>query len=409
MSLFGPVLNAIASQPVTFARAMEILSGPGSVAGPAVNINSVMGLPAAYACNRVLAEGVATLPLDLFERMEPRGRRKATEHPLYWLLHTEPNPLMTSYKLRETLQGHLGFRGNAFCEIDFGRDGKPKALWPLRPDMMGRPKLDSSGGLLYPYIAPDGTGYEIPGHRVLHLRGLSDDGLWGYAPLTVFRESFGDALAQREYGSRFFGNSARPGGVLQAKGKLSPEVADRMATSWRVAHEGLSQMHRVAVLEEGVEWKSVGMSNDDAQFVEMRQLTLGEMARIFNIKPHKIGDLLRSTYSNIEQQSIEHVTDTLMPWLVNWEQQLDKSLLLSTERGRFYTKHIVAGLLRGDAQQRADYYVKLWGIGALSDDDIREMEDQNPLPDGLGEAYYRPLNYAVIGAPVATATGVAVG
>lgn len=387
---------------ISFNHAMELLAGPPAASGAKVNLTTVMGIPAAYACNRVLAEGVAMLPLDVFERMEPRGRRKATEHPLYRILHSAPNPMMTSYKLRETMQGHLGFRGNAFAEIELGRDGGPRGLWPLRPDMMQRPRLSLNGGLIYPYILPDGTGVELPQHRVLHLKGLSDDGIWGLAPLTVFRESFGDAIAKREYGSRFFGNGARPGGVLQAKGKLSKDSADRMATSWHSAHGGLSMAHRVAVLEEGVEWKAVGMSNEDAQFVELQGLTLGEMARIFNIKPHKIGDLAHATFSNIEQQAIEHVTDTLMPWLVNWEQQMDKDLLLSTEQGRYYTKHLVQGLLRGDATQRAAFYAALWQVGALSQDDIRESEDLNPIPDGKGEDYYVPLNYTRLGAePVA--------
>lgn len=402
MALFASVLNALPLQgpyPLTSNRLLEYFGGGPVSSGVRVTEDTVRGLPAAYACNRILAEGVATLPLAVFERMEPRGRRRATEQPLYDLLHSEPNPIMSSFKLRETLQGHLGFRGNAFCDIELSpRTGVPTALWPLRPDRMQRPvRSDDGRALIYPYTLPSGEVKGLPSARILHLRGLSDDGVWGYAPITVFREAFGQALAAREYGSRFFGQGARPGGVLQAKGKLSDEVADRMARSWSVAHEGLSNTHRVAVLEEGVEWKSIGMSNEDAQFIELQQFNLGDAARIWNIKPHKIADLSRATFSNIEQLAIEHVTDTLMPWLVNWEQAMDMALIRKQDRGRFYTKHLINGLLRGDSAARSAYYTAGLNGGWLSPDDIRELEDMNPLPDGLGDVYFRSLNMVVAG------------
>lgn len=413
MSVLTSALQAFTSiesvGPLTGQRILDFMGGPPAASGATVNHSTVLGLPAAFACVRVISEGVASLPLQLMERMEPRGRRTATEHPLYWLLHAAPNPFMTSFKLRETLQGHLCFRGNAFCEIELDRRGRPAGLWPLRPDAMDRPVLSGSNELLYTYTLPDGTKKDLPQQRVLHLRGLSDDGLWGYAPISVFREQFGHALAVREYSSRFFGNNARPGGVLQLKNKVSPEAADRMRASWQSGHGGLSMAHRVAVLEEGVEWKSIGMSNEDAQFVETAQLGLGDFARMFNIKPHKIADLLRSTFSNIESQSIEHVTDTLMPWLVNWEQQMDKDLLLPSERQRFYTKHNVSGLLRGDATTRAAFYTAMAGVGAFSPDDIREREDENPLPDGVGNVYFRPANWLELGAEPAAPEPVGVG
>lgn len=403
MGVFAPAIRAFTSLeagPLTSSRILDYLGGPAAVSGAKVNLSTVMGLPAAYACARIISEGVAQLPLGLFERLEPRGRRSATEHPLHWLLSAAPNPFMTSFKLRETLQGHLCFRGNAFCEIELDGRGRPVALWPLRPDRMGRPSLSRGGSLLYPYTLPDGQMVELPQGRVLHQRGLSDDGLWGYSPITVFREAFGKALAVQDYGSRVFANSAAPRGVLQLKNKLNPDARDRLATSFQSGHGGLTMQNRMAVLEEGVEWKAIGMSNEDAQMIETEQFTLGDFARMFNVKPHKIADLLRATFSNIEHMAIEHVTDTLMPWLINAEQQYDKDLLLPDERRRFYTKHNVNGLLRGDATTRANFYTAMAGVGAFSPDDIREREDENPLPGGIGDTYFRPLNWVELGAEV---------
>lgn len=398
---FRNILPLEGPWPLTSARILEYLGGPQSAAGTAVNADSVLGIPAAYAANRVIAEAVAMLPLHVFERIEPRGRRQAVDHPLYQLLHEQPNSLMTSFQLRETLQGHLNFRGNAFCEIERGLGGQPVALWPLRPDKMGRPVVSGAGQLIYPYTLPDGLPVSLPQVKVLHLRGLSPDGLWGYSPITIHREAFGHALATQEYGARFFGQGAKPGGVLQAKGKLSPDGAKRMKESWEAAHQGLSMAHRVAVLEEGVEWHAVGMTNEDAQFIESRNFTITEMARIFNIKPHKIADLSRSNFSNIEQETISHVTDTVQPWAERWEQQLHVSLFLPNERTRYYPKFMLNGLLRGDTQSRTALYTALFDRATLSPNDILELEDMELIADPSGDARYYQTNMAPVGtAPV---------
>lgn len=383
--------------PLTSTRLLEYFGGPSAISGAKVNHETVMGIPAAYACNRIVAEAIAMLPLFVFERVEPRGRRQAIEHTVYGLLHREPNPWMTSFQWRETMQGHLGFRGNAFSEIEYGRDGRPKALWPLNPTKMQRPKVSQGGTLIYPYILSDGTGVELPQSRVLHIRGLSDDGLWGYAPITVFREAFGVALAEREYESRFFGQGAQPGGVLQAKTKLTKDAQERLATSWKSAHEGLSMAHRVAVLEEGIEWKSIGMSNEDAQFVESRNFSIAEMARIWNVKRHKIQDLTESSYNNIEQETISHVTDTVQPWVERWEQQLGKDLFLDSEKAMLYPKFMLQGLLRGDMTARKGYYESAFDRATLSPNDWRELEDMELINEPWADQYYHQQTMVVAG------------
>jgi HK97 family phage portal protein len=232
------------------------------------------------------------------------------------------------------------------------------------------------------------------------VRGLSDDGLWGHSPLTLHRETVGHAIATQEYGSRFFSQGARPGGVLQSPVRLTPEASERMAHSWVSAHQGLSNAHRIAVLEEGVEWHSTGMSNDDAEYLDSRRFSVAEIARIFRIPPHMIGDVERSTSwgTGIEQQTIGFVTFTLMPWLERIEQQLQKDLLTPFEKPRYYVKHIVAALLRGDATSRAAFYTALWDRNVLSANDIREFEDMNPIDeDQGGEDYHYPANFLIAG------------
>ncbi len=405
-SILAPVMNALPLQSIggiTSGKVLELLAGPSATSGVRVTQETALGVSAWYASVRVIAESIAVLPLFPFERLEPRGRRQATEHPLYRLLHEAPNPWMTAYQFRETMGGHLCTRGNFFAEIQPDGRGRPIALWPLRPDHMRRPELSQSGELIYSYQLPGGDMVDLPQSRVLHVRGISDDGLWGYAPLTLHRETVGHAIATQEYGARFFSQGARPGGVLQSPTRLTPESSERMAHSWVSAHQGLSNAHRIAVLEEGVEWKSTGMSNEDAEYLDSRKFSVAEIARIFRIPPHMIGDVDRSTSwgTGIEQMTIGFVQFSLMPWLSRIEQQMQKDLLTPAEKSRFYIKHVVTGLLRGDAASRAAFYTALWDRNVFSANDIRDFEDLNPIPEADGgEDYHYPINFAIAGQEV---------
>ncbi len=397
--LFTNILPLQGPWPLTAGRILESLGGGLPVSGARVTQDSALGISAYYAAIRVISESLASLPLFPFERLAPKGRRQATDHPLYRILSKSPNPWMTSFQFRETMGGHLCVRGNFFANIEHSANGQPKNLWPLRPDRMGHPVVSEAGTLLYPYTTPDGETQHLAQRDVLHIRGLSDDGIMGYSPLTLHRETLGHAIATQEYGSRFFGQGARPGGVLETPNKLNPETATRMAQSWVDGHQGLSNAHRIAVLEEGVHWQSIGMSNDDAEYLESRKFSVAEIARIYRVPPHMIGDVDRSTSwgTGIEQMTIGFVTFTLLPWLERIEQQLDKDLLLTNEQSRYYIKHIVAGLLRGDIATRQAFYSAMIDRGVYNPDDIREMEDQNPLPDGLGEDYRVALNTQIVG------------
>jgi len=345
---------------------------------------------AVFACVRILSESVASLPLHLYRRRPDRGKERAADHWLYPILHDLPNPEMTSFELREILMGHLALWGNAFAEIEYDGAGRVRSLWPLRPDRMRVRR--QNGELYYHYTLPNG-GPEVvlPRSRIWHLRGFGYDGVVGYSPIALARQAVGLALATEEFGARFFGNGARPGIVLEHPGVLSDEAHRRLRESWEERHQGLSRAHRVAILEEGMKVHEVGIPPEDAQFLETRRFQVTEIARLYRIPPHMLADLERATFSNIEHQSLEFVIHTLRPWLVRWEQAIYRDLIPPQERGSLFAEFLVDGLLRGDIESRYRAYAVGRQNGWLSANDIRELENMNPIPEG-GDIYLVPLN-----------------
>jgi HK97 family phage portal protein len=367
-------------------------SSSGMLVTPTESLSTV----AVFACVRVLAETIAMLPLITYRRLAGGGKARATDHRLYRLLHDAANPEMTSYEFRVCMVGQCCTWGNAYAQIEISDNG-PKALWPLRSDRMTVKRTPS--GVLYLYKLPGETEpRKLPAAQILHLRGLSSDGILGYSPIALAREAVGLAMATERYAARFFGNDSRPGGVLQHPAKLTPQAAQRLKESWEAAHRGVPNSSRVAVLEEGITWQTVGVPPADAQFLEERKYQVEEIARLFRIPPHMLADLSRSTFSNIEHQSLEFVMFTLMPWLVSFEQRIHESLFRPDERDTYFAEHLVSGLLRGDMQSRYAAYQIGRMNGWLSADDVRELENMNPLPDGDGKAYWMPANMLEVGA-----------
>lgn len=367
--------------------------GTKSATGLNVTPDRALQASAVYACVRVLAETIASLPLHVYKRLA-RGKEKATDHYLYPILHDAPNPEMTSFEFRETMMGHLCLRGNAYAEKVYDRAGRIKELWPLNPDRVTVARDKATKQLIYTVTIPDeARKVELGSDRILHIRGLSGDGIIGYSPIKLARESIGLSLATEEYGARFFGNGSRPGGVLEHPGKLGAEARKNLKKSWEDMHQGLEQSHRIAILEEGLKWHQIGIVPEEAQFLETRKFQLNDIARIFRVPPHLIGDLERSTFSNIEHSSIDFVVHTIRPWLVRWEQALKLRLLREREGDQIYfAEFLVDGLLRGDVQSRYNAYAVGRQNGWLSADDIRELENMNPLPGEQGKTYLLPLN-----------------
>ena len=363
-----------------------------SAAGKSVNERSAMQMTAVYACVRILSESIAGLPLHMYRYEDDGSKTKAVEHPLYHLLHDEPNPEMTSFIFRETLMSHLLLWGNAYAQIIRNGKGDIIALYPLMPNRM-KVERDTKGQLYYEYQtmkedAPTmkGAVYQLDPSEVLHVPGLGFDGLVGYSPIAMAKNAIGLAIAAEEYGSKFYANGAAPSGVLEHPNVLKDPA--KVRDSWNAAFGGSSNAHRVAVLEEGMKYTPISISPNEAQFLETRKFQINEIARIFRVPPHMVGDLEKSSFSNIEQQSLEFVKYTLNPWVCRWEQALQRALLDDDEKGKYFFRFNVEGLLRGDYQSRMNGYATARQNGWMSANDIRELENLDRIPAELGGDLY---------------------
>lgn len=363
-----------------------------TTSGKTVNERTALQTTAVYACVRILSETIASLPLHVYRYTEG-GKAKDTEHVLYTLLHDEPNPDMTSFVFRETLMSHLLIWGNAYSQILRDRSGQVIGLYPLLPDQMSVHRSEK-GKLYYVYnrYEEDNPNFQEKGsivlsqEEVLHIPGLGFDGLIGYSPIALAKNAVGMTLACEEYGASFFGNGANPGGVLEHPGILKDPA--KVRDSWNAVYQGTRNAHKVAVLEEGMSYKQIGIPPEEAQFLETRKFQINEIARLFRIPPHMVGDLEKSSFSNIEQQSLEFVKYTLDPWVVRFEQSLKKALLLPEEKKTHFIKFNVDGLLRGDYQSRMNGYAIGRQNGWLSTNDIRKLEELNPIPPEEGGNLY---------------------
>ena len=392
MGLFSGLFRARdAPQNRTSGSAYSFFMG-GSTSGKRVNERSSMQMTAVYSCVRILSEAVAGLPLHFYRYTDNGGKEKAADHPLYFLLHDEPNPEMTSFVFRETLMTHLLLWGNAYSQIIRNGKGEVIALYPLMPDRMNVER-DSKGQLYYEYTvsmddAPTvkGSTVVLPPTEVLHIPGLGFDGLVGYSPIAMAKNAIGMAIACEEYGAKFFANGAHPSGVLEHPGTLKDP--SRVRESWQSTFGGSHNANKVAVLEEGMKYTPISISPEQAQFLETRKFQINEIARIFRVPPHMVGDLEKSSFSNIEQQSLEFVKYTLDPWVSRWEQSMARSLLTPEEKKQYFVKFNVDGLLRGDYQSRMNGYAVGRQNGWMSANDIRELENLDRIPEELGGDLY---------------------
>ena len=364
----------------------------GTTSGKAVTERSAMQMTAVYSCVRILSEAVAGLPLHFYKYTDSGGKAMALDHPLYRLLHDEPNPEMSSFVFRETLMTHLLLWGNAYAQII--RNGKNEivALYPLMPNKMSVDR-DENGRLYYTYyrgsdeaIKNKDFSVTLRPSDVLHIPGLGFDGLVGYSPIAMAKNAIGMAIACEEYGAKFFANGAAPGGVLEHPGTIKDP--QRVRESWQSTFGGSGNANKIAVLEEGMKYTPIGISPEQAQFLETRKFQINEIARIFRVPPHMVGDLEKSSFSNIEQQSLEFVKYTLDPWVIRWEQSIQRSLLNSEEKKKYFAKFNVEGLLRGDYQSRMNGYAIGRQNGWMSANDIRELENLDRIPVEEGGDLY---------------------
>ena len=364
----------------------------GTTSGKPVNEMTAMQMTAVYSCVRILAEAVAGLPLNVYKYTSSGGKEKAVSHPLYSLLHNEPNPEMTSFAFRETLMSHLLLWGNAYAQILRNGKGEVIGLYPLMPNRMTVDR-DATGNLFYLYRRVSGDSQTLKGtdvylrpSDVLHIPGLGFDGLIGYSPIAMAKNAIGLAIATEEYGAKFFANGAAPSGVLEHPGTIKDPL--KVKESWNSVYQGSGNAHKIAVLEEGMKYQSIAISPEQAQFLETRKFQINEIARIFRVPPHMVGDLEKSSFSNIEQQSLEFVKYTLDPWVVRWEQSMSRVFFTEQEKTQYFIKFNVDGMLRGDYQSRMTGYATARQNGWMSANDIRELENLDRIPPELGGDLY---------------------
>ncbi|WP_051775764.1 phage portal protein [Paenibacillus tyrfis] len=365
-------------------EAFGVPFGRGIVVTPGTAMRST----AVLGCVRILAESIASLPLPVYRRLKPRGKER-TNHPVGPLLQLQPNPRMTAFTFRETLMAHILLWGNAYAEIEHNERGDIVALWPIPPYRVEHMET-AKGDPFYRVSTKDGQQHNVPFYAMLHIPGLSFDGRKGISVIAWARQAIELAQATEQFGAEFFANGTNVGAVATHPASLSEEAFKRLQNSLREKYEGLGKSHRLMLLEEGMTFTKNTIPPNDAQFLETRKFQVSEIARIFRVPPHMLADLERATFSNIEQQGIDFVTHTLRPWAIRIEQAINIRLFDSNEQKRLFVEHLMEGLLRGDSQARSAFYKEMFNIGVYSQNDIREKENDNPIPGG--DRYYVPLN-----------------
>jgi HK97 family phage portal protein len=376
---------------------------PPVMSGISVTPETALTFTAVFSAINVLSTDVAGLPLEVWTTMPTGGRKRVPTDPRYDLLYCEPNEDSTSIRFRTAQMGHALAWGNSYSAIERLGDGTPAALRLLSPRPNDtRPERTRSGRLVY--TTEGGRGPSLPAEDVIHVAGLGWDGLVGFSPIAMARQAIGLGIAAEQFGASFFGNGSTPKGVLKKPGKMNPEAMQRLRTQWEAVHQGTVNANRVAVLEEGLEWQNISIAPEDAQFLETRKFQVLEIARLYNLPPHKIGDYSMAHLANLEESNVDYLNTTLRPWLEAIEQELNRKFFSRDERARgLHVRHDMTALLRGNTAARTARNQAMRNGGALSADDWRTDEGQNPIgPEQGGDLYivqgqYVPL--ADVGRP----------
>lgn len=367
------------------AKAWGWLNGFASSSGVAVNVESAEGVAAVGRAVRLLCDSISVLPLNVYQR---DGKRREIAHgdKLHRLLHWAPNEHQTSFQFRALMQRDLELRGNAYALIVRGVRKEPLALHRLHPDHV-TPRMADDGTITYEWAGLNGKREVFRRDQIMHLWSWSDDGLVGRSPIQVHRDAIGESIAMVRHSSKLFANGARPSGIVtnDPSTSLGGDSLKALRDDFAKLYTGVENAYRVAVLPGGLSFKPVSMSMDETRFIEGRKLSTRDIARIFGVPPHKIGDLEDATFSNIEHQALEYVTDAILPRITLWEMAIQRDLLMGDESR--YVKFNVSGLLRGDSKTRAEALAIWRRNGIINADEWRELEDLNPIESGGGDVY----------------------
>lgn len=396
LAIFGRLRKYFSNRSLTDEKSWNTslwnLFGSQSLAGETVTEHTALTYSAVYNAISLISGTIGALPLHLMQRKE-KSKRIADDRIMYSVMHDAANPYMTAMAFRECLMAHILAWGNGYAEIVRNGYGELIALWPITPNRAAPVMIGAE--IFYRIKMTNEPDIYLPREKVLHVPGLGFDGFSGYSVVAMARKSIGLGMAMETFGSRFFGEGTHPGVIVEHPGKLSPEAHSNLKGSLSDTYSGLGNSHRLMLLEEGMKFQKIVIDPKDSQFLESRNFQIPEIARWFNLPPHKLKDLSRSSFSNIESEQISFVTDSILPWLVRLEQNYNSQLLSESDRqysgrGRLYYKHSVEGLLRADAASRGSYYREMFNIGAMSINEIREKEDMDPV-DG-GDIHLVPMN-----------------
>ena len=392
MSFLARLLDTRAAAGGAISSSRQLLDylvsrGIETDSGAVVNEDTAMRVSAVYSCVKVLSEDIAKLPLIVYKRL-PRGKERATDHWLQQLLD-EPNPWQTGFDFRSMLQAHTELSG-VFYAIKTVVRGEVRELLPVPPYRVTVEQF-ADWTLKYNVAWPDGSTLPVPAENMFHHRGLSLDGINGMSPIAYQRETIGLAMQLLKHGARLFRNGATLGGVLEHPAAMSDGAAKRLKESFEEKYAGVDNAHKILLLEEGTKFNKTGLNAEEAQFLESRKFSRTEIAGFYRVPPHKIGDLDRATFSNVEQQSTDYVIDGLLPRITNLDQRIVRQLLPKAERKTYFVEHLVEGLLRGDYATRMAGYQTAIQSGWVTRNEVREKENMNPGPAELDE-FLTPLN-----------------
>lgn len=386
---------SVMSQSMGTATA-DIWSSPKNTAGVTVNERTAFGLPALYCAVKVIAESMGQLPLNLYKRTKD-GREKIYDR-LWSVVAEQANTEQSAAEFFEFMTSVACLRGVAYAEIELDkRTGEVVGLWPLPPGAVTRAHTPS-GAVFYKFRNPiDQIEYILPADSVLKLPGFCANGLEGLNIVDYFATTIGLGLAMQEHTANFFAHGAKPGVVLETPLALDPKIKENLERDWEQRHGGLSGKHRIAILHQGMKLKEFALTNEASQLLESRKFAVVDVCRLLRMPPHMVMDLEKATFSNIEHQSTQFVTHTMAPWGVRFEQRLKMQLMTTTQASDHYFKFNFNGFLRGDTTARKDLYREMIAGGVFCPDDVLELEDRNPQPNGIGKVYRRDMNARFVG------------
>lgn len=360
-----------------------------TVSGASITPESSLRISGWYACVRIISSAVAKTPLITYARLESGGKERAVAHPVYSILHDQPNPFMSPMEWRKAAQSHVLNWGNAFALIERNGGGDVVALWPMHPSRVRLQVVRPQNRIWYYYATETGGEQQLPMENVLHIRGLSSDGILGYSPVDLQREALGLAKIEEEYRARFFKNDAKPGAIVEYPGAMSDSAYARFKEDWANTYAGLGNKFKIGFLEQGLKWHDVGMPPDVAQFIEGRKFQLEELARITGVPLVLLQSTEKSTSwgTGVAEILRAFLENCLLDWFIEWEQRVRIALFNPKERGKYFVEHELKNYLRGDPKGEAEVLQIMRRNGAINVDEWRSIVNMNPLPGGLGKKY----------------------